>query len=87
MTQTPSGDYVLVLTRGEVLGLEALVREGEEGLLADSKAARGYIGGPSQIAAARRAAEVVHEAARAAHAMKTAAALLREEDRRGGGAS
>lgn len=59
-TVTPRGDLVLCLSPAEARGLRAVADEGAEGLLNDAAAASGYIGGPSQVAAAKRALEALN---------------------------
>lgn len=60
---------VLELTPGEAAALGRLVDEGREGLLTDKAAAAGYLGGPANIAAARRAIEKVYAAVATAQRM------------------
>lgn len=60
---TPGGDVVLILTKAEARGLSVCAGEGAEGLLHDASAARGYLGGPAAVAAARRALDVLGQAA------------------------
>lgn len=61
---TPSGDVVLILTAAEARALEMLADDGAEGILEDPSAAAGYIGGPSSIAAAKRALRALRAATR-----------------------
>jgi hypothetical protein len=60
---TPSGDIVLMLTKAEARGLAACADEGAEGLLNDAVAARGYLGAPSAVEAAKRALNALGQAA------------------------
>ncbi|TXI24209.1 MAG: hypothetical protein E6Q67_03040 [Roseateles sp.] len=59
---TPSGDVILMMTKAEAKGLQALADEGAAGLLADARSARSYIGGPSAVEAAKRALEALNGA-------------------------
>lgn len=59
---TETGSVVLVLSMAEAKGLAALADEGAAGLLADPRSARSYIGGPSQINAAKRAMTALNSA-------------------------
>lgn len=56
---SPSGDLVLMLTPAEAAGLATLANEGAAGLLDDAAAARGYLGQPANVEAAKRALQAL----------------------------
>ncbi len=72
---TPGGDAVLAFSRAEIDAVRVLIGEGAGGILEDASATRAYIGGPANVAAARRAIKAIENASVVANAAAPASKL------------